>query len=104
MKKIIVCQEAGEFAENKDVAKKWREEIILPELAKNKEVEVDFINVTGVTQSFVHALVAEAIRRYGVSAFDNLIFSNANGVVREIIRTVYHYMQESLGDAEENKL
>jgi len=104
MKKIIVYQKAGEFAENKDIAKQWREEIILPELAKNKEVEVDFINVTGVTQSFVHALVAEAIRRYGDSAFDNLVFSNANGVVREIIRTVYHYMQESLGDAEENKL
>ena len=104
MKKIIVYQDAGEFAENKDVAKRWREEIILPELAKNKEVEVDFINITGVTQSFVHALLAEAIRRYGDSAFDNLIFSNANGVVREIIRTVYHYMQESLGDAEENKL
>ena len=104
MKKIIVYQDAGEFAENKDVAKRWREEIILPELAKNKEVEVDFINITGVTQSFVHALLAEAIRRYGDSAFDNLIFSNANGVVREIIRTVYHYMQESLDDAEENKL
>lgn len=103
MKKIIVYQEAGEFAENKDVAKRWREEIILPELAKNKEVEVDFVNVTGVTQSFVHALVAEAIRRYGDNAFDNLIFLNANGVVREIIRTVYHYMQESLGNADENR-
>lgn len=103
MKKIIVYQEAGEFAENKDVAKRWREEIILPELAKNKEVEVDFINVTGVTQSFVHALVAEAIRRYGDSAFDNLTFSNANGVVREIIRTVYHYMQESLEDTDERR-
>lgn len=96
MKKIIVYKKAGEFAENKDIAKKWREEIILPELAKNKVVEVDFVNVTGVTQSFVHALAAEAIRRYGNRAFDNLIFSNANGVVRQIITTVYHYMQESL--------
>ncbi len=99
MKKIIVYKKAGKFAENKDVAKRWREEIILPELAKNKEVEVDFVNVTGVTQSFIHALTAEAIRRYGDKAFDNLVFSNANGVVRQIITTVYHYMQESLGNS-----
>lgn len=98
MRKIIVYKKAGEFAENKDVAKKWREEIILPQLAKRKEIEIDFTGVTGVTQSFVHALVAEAIRRYGDTAFDNLIFSNTNGVVRQIITTVYHYMQESLKD------
>ncbi len=102
MKKIIVFKKAGEFAENKDIAKKWREVVILPELAKNKEVEIDFTGVTGVTQSFVHALVAEAIRKYGDVAFNNLIFSNTNGIVREIITTVYHYMQESING--ENKI
>jgi hypothetical protein len=96
MKKIVVRQRAGEFAENKDIAKEWREQIVLPTLAKNEEIEVDFTGVTGVTQSFVHALIAEAIRRYGEIAFDRLIFSNTNGMTREIITTVYHYMQESL--------
>ena len=94
--KIIVYKKAGEFAENKDIAKKWREEIILPELSKNKEVEIDFTGVTGATQSFIHALVSEAIRQYGDKAFDRLVFSNANGVIKQIITTVYHYMQESL--------
>lgn len=96
MRRIIVYTKAGEFAENKDIAKKWREEIILPELAKNRELEIDFANVTGVTQSFIHALVAEAIRRYGDSAFNNIIFLNTNGIIRQIIITVYHYMQESI--------
>jgi hypothetical protein len=96
MKKIIVVDKAGEFAENKDIAKDWRINIILPSLEKDQEIEIDFSNVTGVTQSFVHALVAEAIRRYGDRAIDNLIFVGTNRVIREIITTVYHYMQESL--------
>jgi hypothetical protein len=96
MKKILVAKKAGEFAENKDIAKEWRERIILPALAGGEEVEIDFVDVTGVTQSFIHALIAEAIRRHGDLAFDNLIFSNANGVVKQIITTIYHYMQESL--------
>lgn len=96
MRKIAVYKVAGEFAENKDIAKKWREEIILPTLAQNKEIEIDFSKVTGVTQSFIHALVSEPIRKYRNSAFDNLIFLNANGIIQQIITTVYHYMQESL--------
>lgn len=96
MKTITVHAKAGEFAENKDIAKAWRDEIILPELANNKEVEIDFSNVTGATQSFIHALVAEAIRRYGGKAINNLIYSHANGIIKQVITTVYHYMQESL--------
>lgn len=98
MKRIQVAKKAGEFAENKDIAREWREQIILPELEKGKEIEVDFTGVTGATQSFIHAMIAEAIRLYGDLAFDNLIFTNTNGVVRSIITTVYHYMQEATNE------
>jgi len=96
MTTINIYKEAGEFAENKDVAKKLRQEIILPNLKNGEQIEFDFQQVSGVTQSFIHALISEAIRQYGDKAFENLLYKNANAQVKEIIKTVYEYMQESL--------
>lgn len=97
MKKTIkILAFTGEFAENKDVAKKIRIEQILPALSKGKEVVIDFAGVNGATQSFIHALVSEPIREFKETAFNNLAYKNANSDIREIISIVYRYMQESL--------
>lgn len=87
---------AGDFAENKDIAKKLRIEIIMPALSKGDEVILDFNNVSGATQSFIHALISDPIRELNEVAFDNLAYRNANKDIREIISIVYRYMQESL--------
>ena len=89
---------AGVFAENKDKAKELRVNKIIPALSKGKVIELDFDGVSGATQSFVHALVSEPIRRFHDLALDNLEYKNCSGVVKEIIKTVYDYMQESLDD------
>jgi hypothetical protein len=99
MKKINLGNEIGTFAENKDIAKSLREKIILPSLKKKEKIEIDFKGVDGATQSFIHALVSEAIRNFGDVAMDNLMYKNANGQIREIIKTVYEYIQESLDDS-----
>lgn len=97
MKKIIkIKQLAGEFAENKDIAKKVRIVEIMPMLAKGREIVIDFTGVTGATQSFIHALVSDPIREFKEMAFDKLVYKNANNDIREIILIVYRYMQESL--------
>jgi len=97
MKKIIKIQKvAGDFAENKDVAKKLRLEEIMPALLKGNEVILDFNNINGATQSFIHALISDPIRKLKDVAFDNLVYKNANDDIREIISIVYRYMQESL--------
>jgi len=97
MKKNIKMRKiAGDFAENKDIAKKMRIEIIMPALSKGDEVCLDFDGVTGATQSFVHALISDPIRELRNVAFDNLVYKNANENIREIISIVYRYMQESL--------
>jgi len=87
---------AGEFAENKDIAKELRVQILMPELSKGREVIVDFYNVKGVTQSFIHALISDPIREYKDVAFDKLIYKNCNDDVKEIVAIVYRYMQESM--------
>lgn len=86
----------GDFAENKDIAKKLRIETIMPALSKGDEVVLDFDGISGATQSFIHALISEPICELRNVAFDNLVYKNANDDIREIITIVYRYMQESL--------
>ena len=94
MEKVRMIDEVGEFCENKDVAKKLREEILLPALEGERAVTFDFEGVTGATQSFIHALVSDALRKYPEISFDNIFFKNACPEVQEIISIVYTYMQQ----------
>lgn len=98
MKKVVIAMHelTGSFAENKEVAKRLRIQTVMPSLLVGKEVVFDFGNVTGATQSFIHALISEPIREFRDVAYDNLYYENANDNVREIISIVYRYMQESL--------
>lgn len=97
MKKIIKLQKiVGNFAENKDKAKRLRVETIMPALSRGDEVIIDFEGIKGATQSFIHALVSEPIRELTEVAFDKLAYKNANDEIKAIISIVYRYMQESL--------
>ncbi len=103
MKSIIMRAAAGSFGENKDVAKKLRVGTIMPELSKGNIVILDFEGMSGATQSFIHALISDPIRKYGDVAFDNLRYKHVNDDIREIISIVYRYMQESLGDMQSDE-
>ena len=93
---ISIFAHAGSFAENKDAAKQLREEHIIPALRDGQQVVIDFEQVTGTTQSFVHALISGSIRQFHNVALDNLLFKNCNSEVQAIIRIVFTYMQESM--------
>ena len=95
---INILERAGEFAENKDIAKELRIRDIIPALLDGKKVQINFNGVSGTTQSFVHALIAESIRQFGNRALENLEYAGCSDNVKEIIKTVYEYIQESLGD------
>jgi hypothetical protein len=89
----------GDFAENKEIAKKLRIEQIMPVLSRGRAVVLDFDGVNGATQSFIHALISDPIRQFRGIAYDNLYYKNTNIDIQKIISIVYRYMQESLGDA-----
>ncbi|HAM88999.1 MAG: hypothetical protein US83_C0002G0098 [Candidatus Falkowbacteria bacterium GW2011_GWC2_38_22] len=95
---IKIKDYAGIFAENKDKAKELRISKITPALSNRKMLVLDFDGVSGATQSFVHALISEPIRQFQNLALDNLEYKNCSEIVKEIIKTVYDYMQESLDD------
>lgn len=79
------------IAEDKDAAREIRETAILPALEQNEQVVLDFAAVELATQSYVHALVSDAIHRYGDDALQLIEFANCNDELRQLILTVVEY-------------
>jgi len=94
MKTIRIFDRAGAFAENKDVAKEIRLNEIIPALGGGERVVLDFTGVDAATQSFVHALISDVMRRFGNEALDKIDFKSCNETVQKIIGIVADYMQE----------
>ncbi len=102
MKHIMIFDQAGEFAENKDVARDIRLQEIIPALDKNEEVILDFEKVGAATQSFIHALISDVLRNYGNEVLERMAFKSCNDTIKKIINIVVDYMQEGLGLEKEN--
>lgn len=94
MKTIKLFPVTGSFAENKDIAREIRVKEIIPTLDKNKEITLDFKDVDSATQSFIHALISDIIRKYGIEILDKIFFKNCSDTVKKIISIVTDYMQE----------
>lgn len=94
---------AGSYADNKDIAREIRIESVLPLLAARAPIVLDFTGVTDTTQSFVHACISEAIRKFGIDALKLIEFRKCNNVVRGIIETVVAYSLHVL-DNDPNKV
>ena len=92
---IKIVNLTGSFAENKDLARDLRLAKIVPALEKSEEIILDFKGIEGATQSFIHALISDVIRKYGPEVLDKISFKNCNETVRKIISIVVDYMQES---------
>jgi hypothetical protein len=79
------------FAENKDEAREIRQKVILPALDAGDSVTLDFSAVETSTQSYIHALISEAIRRYGEDAIPRIKFKRCTGDIRQLVTTVVEY-------------
>ena len=95
MTSIKLFKQVGQFAENKDIARDIRLKKLIPALKKGQNVILDFEKVEGATQSFIHALISDLIRKYGNQILDKIKFKSCNKTVKGIITIVVDYMQES---------
>ncbi len=95
MKEIKLFQRVGNFAENKDIARDIRINEIAPALENKREVALDFERVESATQSFIHALISDLIRKFGSNVLDKVYFKNCNETVKKVINIVVEYMQET---------
>jgi hypothetical protein len=82
---------AGGFAEDKDVARNIRQESILPRLAAGKNIVLNFEGVSVATQSFIHAMISEALRIHNGRALKLLEFKSCNSTVKSVVLTVIEY-------------
>ncbi len=94
MKEIELFPKTGNFAENKDVARELRIKEIIPALKNHQVVILDFNKVDSTTQSFIHALISDIIRKEGYEIIDRLNYKNCNDTIKKIIMIVTDYMQE----------
>ena len=94
MTQVGIQARAGAFAENKDIARELRLTEIIPALERGEEVVLDFAGVDATTQSFIHALISDLLRKYGSDVLDRVEFKSCNETVRKIISIVVDYMQE----------
>lgn len=94
MKQINLFAKVGSFAENKDIAQDIRLHELVPALDNQEEIVLNFKGVEAATQSFIHALISDLIRKYGNEALDKISFKACNNTVKKIINIVVDYMQE----------
>ena len=88
MKTIRLLPLVGSFAENKDIARDLRLNEIAPVLKKGEEITLEFEGIESVTQSFIHALLSDLIRNFGIEVLDRIIFKGCNETTRKIINIV----------------
>jgi len=96
MTNIKLFKRTGSFAENKDLARDIRLNEIIPVLEKGRDIILDFSKVEAATQSFIHALISDLIRKYGNDVLGRIEFKSCNETVQKIIMIVTDYMQESV--------
>lgn len=100
---IEIDATTGDLAEDKDYARELRLERILPALESRLNVILDFQKIRYVTQSFIHALIGEALKRYGANALDFIEFKNCTDQPRAIIELVVNYSLGGFGDDQVNQ-
>lgn len=89
--KIQLTAGIGGFAEDKDYARELRREKILPSLDRGQRVSLDFRLVKYATQSFVHALIGEALKKHGEEVLDRLDFQHCTPQIQSVIELVVDY-------------
>jgi hypothetical protein len=93
MKRVKILPISGEFAENKDRAAELRQEIVFPTPESKEKLVLDFTGIIGATQSFIHALIADPIRKLGANVLELVTFKGCNDSVQGVIGIVVDYVQ-----------
>lgn len=91
MTTITIPAGASGFTEDKGRARQIRLNRLLPALDRGEKVTLDFKNVTYATQSFVHSLIGEALKKYGEGLLERVEFKNCSPQIRSLIALVVDY-------------
>jgi len=98
MSVIITLTSSGGFAEDKDAARDIRVTSILPALEKGETLVLDFSDVKYATQSYIHALIGEPLKRYPETVLDRIEFKNCSPQLRSLVELVVDYSLGGFGE------
>ncbi len=98
MMEIRIPSGIAGFVEDKDLARSLRKEKIIPALETGESVILDFAEVKYATQSFIHALVGEALKRFGEDGLRHIEFRNCSQQLRSVVELVVDYSFTSFID------
>lgn len=79
----------GKAIENKDLSKKIRDKYLLPAIAENKTLVIDFENIIFATDSVLNAMLATPIRQLGLSAYKKIKVINVASDIRVIVDFIF---------------
>ncbi|MCG8430900.1 MAG: STAS-like domain-containing protein [Candidatus Omnitrophica bacterium] len=99
MKEINIYELIGnaDFAENKDIGQEIRVKYVMPQLKIGEEVTLNFDKINKASQSFIHSIISEPIRKYGIdTTLQLIVFKSCNNAVKQIIGIVLEYMQDAI--------
>ena len=96
MKRIYLYRYTKNFAENKDIARDLRIRKILPIINSGEDIEINFSKVKTTTQSFIHALISDVIKKRGVDIINHIYFKKCSDQVKGIISIVVDYLQDNI--------
>jgi hypothetical protein len=82
---VDVIHHFGAYAEDKQVAIKYRNEHLLVAVNAGKDITIDFESVISAPHSFLSALLATPIQRIGMQAYKRIKVINAAPEIRETI-------------------
>ena len=92
---IKMIEKCGSFAEDKDIARNIRENLIRPIFESSDEVILlDFAGIDSTTQSFIHALISDFFQKKGEPALERFEFKKCSKPVKSLITTVINYSLE----------
>lgn len=86
---ISVRNYFGKYAEDKDLAKKIRDEKLLPALADSKTLTIDFEEIISAPHSLLNAMLATPIERLGLAAYKKIRIINAAPEIRETLDFIF---------------
>jgi hypothetical protein len=89
--RIVLRPGANRFAEDKEEARQIRLEQVMPGLERGESIVLDFKNVSHATQSYIHALIGEALQKHGESVLQSIEFKNCSDALRSVIELVVDY-------------
>ncbi|MGH7268203.1 MAG: STAS-like domain-containing protein [Candidatus Rokuibacteriota bacterium] len=89
--RVVLRPGANRFAEDKEDARQIRLERVMPALDRGDKVVLDFKDISYATQSYIHALIGEALQKHGEPALQSLEFKNCSAALRSVIELVVDY-------------